>query len=300
MSRSKKISTTADEPTPSTDGDSHGKGTVMFDNLIDKTDNKKLLALEKTIEEGLRTFNEVGTALLMIRDEKLYRGEYKTFEEYCDQKWNIDRSRAYQLIDSAEVVATLKMSTTVDILPTSERQTRPLALLPSDKQVEAWREATKKAPHGEQPTGGLVQKIVNRIRSKTSTEKRLIKASEGWTTEELKEDTELFEAFKSIASVYGNEDAKAIRTGVVQMKRADVLFLAKLPKETMLEIHELILVYRWTPKHAIKCVNETLENTDPIEHLIHRCLRTKSKFWKGDVGAFTITCKWNPPPTRSQ
>jgi hypothetical protein len=266
----------------------------MLNHLTDKPDNKKLLKLEETIEEGLRTFTAVGTALLIIRDEKLYRGEYKTFEEYCDQKWDIDRSRAYQLIDSAEVVATLKMSTVVDILPTNERQTRPLALLPSDKRVEAWQEATKKAPNGGQPTGGLVRRIVNRMRSKTREEERQTKASEGWTAEELKNDTELFEAFKAIAAVYGNDDSRGIRTGIVQLKRTDILFLGQLPKEKMLEIQDLIMANRWLPQEAVKFVNKTLEETDPIEHLIHRCLGTKGKLWTGNFGAFTITCKWNP------
>src|ERR1700732_4871916 len=88
----------------------------MSDQLT-TADSKKLVALEATIEEGLAIFHSVGSALLIIRNEKLYRGQYKTFAEYCDQKWHMDRSRAYQLMGSAQIVAALKMSTTVDILP---------------------------------------------------------------------------------------------------------------------------------------------------------------------------------------
>lgn len=271
----------------------------MLSDQLSKTDNKKLLALEKTIEEGLRTFTEVGTALLIIRDEKLYQKEYQTFEEYCDKKWDIDRSRAYQLIDSAKVVATLKMSTVVDILPTSERQTRPLASLPSDKQVEAWQEAREKAPKGKQPTGGLVQRIVARIRAKTNESKRQTKISEGWTHEELKEDQELMDSFMAIAAGYGNDNAKAIRSGLIGLERADVLFLAKMPKEKMLEIQEYVMGHHWKPEHASKFVDRVIDNDTRIAELINRCLGTKPtlidgklyKFFTVNIGGFIVTCR---------
>jgi hypothetical protein len=267
--------------------------TVMASNPIGETKSRKLLLLEEAIAKGIRTFNEVGTALLKIRDEKLYRGEYKTFEDYCDKKWDIDRSRAYQLIDSAEVVATLKMSTVVDKLPTSERQTRPLALLPPDRRVEAWQEATKKAPKGEQPTSSLVQKIVNRIRAKTSQTKREVKIGEGWTHEELKEDDELLESFTTIAAVYGNEDTKAIREGKIGLERADVVFLAKLAKATKLTVQDLVIGHRWKPKHAVRFVEDKPDLRSTIDDLQCWCLATSDKFFSATVGGFTITVKLN-------
>lgn len=271
----------------------------MFADQIDKTNTEKLLEQEKTIRNGLRTFIEVGTALLIIRNEKLYREAYDTFEEYCDKKWDIDRSRAYQLMESAEVVATLEMSTMVDILPTNERQTRPLALLPADKQVEAWQEATKKATKGSQPTGGLVQKIVARIRGKTNEAKRQVKVSEGWTHEDLKKDEELLKSFTSIAAVFGNEDAKAIREGVLNLEREDVLYLAGLPKEKMLSIKEYVMGGGWKPKQAVRFVDRVLDNDTRVAELINRCLGSKPtlidgklyKFFTVDIGGFIVTCR---------
>jgi hypothetical protein len=169
----------------------------MFDNLIDKTDNRKLVALEKVIDEGLRTFTDVGSALLQIRDGGLYQPQYSSFELYCRERWDLEHSRVYQLMDSAQVVQNLKTSTSGGSLPTSERQARPLALLPLEQQAEAWNKAVESAPNGKSPTGELVKKIVDRYRTKAGKEKRRIKVGEGWTPEELKEDTELFEAFKS-------------------------------------------------------------------------------------------------------
>jgi hypothetical protein len=124
-------------------------------------ESRKLRALEKIIETGLRTFTDVGRALLEIRDGNLYRA-FKTFDEYCLKTWQLERSRVYQLMDSVQVVGNLKMSTTVDILPTNERQARPLTLLPPPQQREAWETAVKAAPNGK-PTARQVAAAVARV-----------------------------------------------------------------------------------------------------------------------------------------
>lgn len=77
-----------------------------MENLsIVESDN--LLLYESIIERGLKTFVEVGGALLAIRESKLYRQEYGTFEEYCKGRWSIERRRAYQLIDASIVVSNI-------------------------------------------------------------------------------------------------------------------------------------------------------------------------------------------------
>lgn len=52
---------------------------------------------------------EAGTALRAIRDQDggLYKVTHATFEEYITARWDMDRSRAYQLIDAAPTVLTL-------------------------------------------------------------------------------------------------------------------------------------------------------------------------------------------------
>ena len=44
---------------------------------------RRLAELELVIERGLKTFVEVGAALLGIRDGRLYRETHATFEDYC-------------------------------------------------------------------------------------------------------------------------------------------------------------------------------------------------------------------------
>lgn len=114
------------------------------------TDQEKqeLMVLESIIEKDLHSFYEVGIALIRIRDERLYRETFSTFEEYLRRKWDIGRSRAYQLIRAAQVQDNL--STIVNVPERfNEAQLRPLASLPSDLQKLAWIRAVGKANGGK-------------------------------------------------------------------------------------------------------------------------------------------------------
>lgn len=107
----------------------------------------RLAECEAVIDRGLKTFVDVGNALLEIRDNRLYRAEYSTFEDYCRERWNISRPRAYQLIEAAEVVNCL--STIVDKIPATESQVRPLTQLEPEQQREAWQYVVNNAPDGK-------------------------------------------------------------------------------------------------------------------------------------------------------
>jgi hypothetical protein len=130
----------------------------------------RLAELESVIERGLQTFIEVGSALLEIRNSRLYRQTYATFEEYCQERWDLRKSRIYQLMDAAEVVENLKSSTIVELsngytpLPANEAQARPLAKLGIDMQRQAWRRAVETAPQGR-ITARHVETVVREIQS---------------------------------------------------------------------------------------------------------------------------------------
>ena len=74
-------------------------------------ERRHLQALEKRIERGLQTFKEVGTALQEVRDSRLYREDFPSFEAYCRDRWALERQRAYQLIGAVEVVEALPAGT---------------------------------------------------------------------------------------------------------------------------------------------------------------------------------------------
>lgn len=122
----------------------------------------RLAALEATIERGLQTFVEVGTALMEIRTARLYANEYSTFEDYCLKRWGFVASRARQLIASAEVVANLESVTTGNA-PASERAVRPLMSLEPKQQREAWERALEISPT---PTAAVVEQAVREVQGK--------------------------------------------------------------------------------------------------------------------------------------
>jgi phage N-6-adenine-methyltransferase len=130
----------------------------------------RLGELEGVIERGLATFVDVGAALLEIRDSRLYRESHGTFEDYCRERWDFSRPRAYQLIQAAEV-GTL-VSTTVDTPISSERIARELAPLRDEPERlrEAWETAVEQ--HGPAPTAKEVREVVSPLtRSQLSNQR---------------------------------------------------------------------------------------------------------------------------------
>ena len=109
---------------------------------ISVAESARLNELEKTIKDGLRTFVAVGTALAEIRDSRLYRAEYPSFDNYVQAALGIKKSYAYQIIESAG--AAKSVSAIADIK--NEAQARELARVPEPRRVEVLAAA------GDQPT----------------------------------------------------------------------------------------------------------------------------------------------------
>jgi hypothetical protein len=67
----------------------------------------QLAECEAVIERGLASFLEMGLALLRIRDGRLYRRTHRTFARYCQQRWGLSRSYAYELMEAGQVAEAL-------------------------------------------------------------------------------------------------------------------------------------------------------------------------------------------------
>jgi hypothetical protein len=139
-------------------------------NMISKltrSETELLISCEDRIALGEKTFVDVGLALSEIREKRLYRETHNTFEDYCRQRWGWARQRANQLISAASVVENL---TTVVVKPDSERQARPLAALPPEKQSAVWEKATAKAKEeGRQVVARDVQEAADEERPRVRT-----------------------------------------------------------------------------------------------------------------------------------
>lgn len=133
-------------------------------------EQSRLQQCEAVIERGLKTFTDVGSALLEIRDSKLYRKEWGTFEEYCRGKWGWERRHAYRLMDAAQAVE--NVSNWTQILPTNEAQARPLTQLEPDEQREAWQMVIDRAP-ATGITASLVLEAAKEIQQERREERRI-------------------------------------------------------------------------------------------------------------------------------
>ena len=125
---------------------------------MNSLETTRLTECEAVIERGLKTFVDVGSALMEIRDSRLYRQTHGTFEDYCRERWGWGRNYTNKLISSAEVVNNL--GTIVPILPATESQARPLTMFEPEQQREIWQRAVETAPEGH-ITAAHVQQVVD-------------------------------------------------------------------------------------------------------------------------------------------
>ncbi len=134
---------------------------------------KQKKGLEEIIDQNLQAFFAVGRALMEIRDKKLYREDYRTFEAYCRARFDIGKNRANQYVGGATVLVNLTTMVVkneaescqadgpiIDLLPINERQVRPLTRLEPEEQRKVWSAAVFVAQEREKPvTGAIVKRV---------------------------------------------------------------------------------------------------------------------------------------------
>ncbi len=128
-------------------------------NSLDETETLELINLESKVEKSLRAFLEIGLSLREIRDKRLYRANYATFEDYCINRWEISRGSSYHLIAAASLVENFVYHG-IQIVPNSERICRPLtSLAPEKNQLEVWNLAVESAPAGKVTSSHVAQVV---------------------------------------------------------------------------------------------------------------------------------------------
>ena len=133
------------------------------DAALSIVESKDLRSLEQVIERVQKSFLEAGKALLAIKAQKLYRQDYKTFAEYCTDRWGFQKNHANRLIGAAKVIENL---TPIGVIPETESQARPLTFLPADQQANAWADVVDEcAERGEPITAAAVVEVVERYKA---------------------------------------------------------------------------------------------------------------------------------------
>lgn len=143
-------------------------GLVAVPAQILSNDSASLEALETVIEDGLATFVKVGSALMEIRDRRLY-GQ-ATFEDYCRVRWSGTYFEHRQNVDAyirEAAVGRIIESAGNDMSLPKRRQARELApLLPEPEKLrKTWKEIRERAEAAERPvTAALVREVVEEKR----------------------------------------------------------------------------------------------------------------------------------------
>jgi hypothetical protein len=136
---------------PRLEGSPFAPTEVVNGQDLSAEDHSFLQKREKIIEAGRKTFLEVGGALIDIHDYRsglLYK-RHGSFDAYCKQRWDLGRAHAYRLMEAAEIYAGMSPRGDITegktIMPTTEKQLRPLKKLPPKLRLEAWKNAVTAA-----------------------------------------------------------------------------------------------------------------------------------------------------------
>ena len=147
----------------------------LLENTLTINERAELGTLEGIISREMKSFMDVGNALLTIRDRQLYREQFRNFKAYCTERWGMSKNYANRLISGCQVAVNLggqviqrskdgahghQLCSPCEIQPTSERQIRPLSQLEPAQQRTVWEEAVKTAPAGMAVTYTQVKALV--------------------------------------------------------------------------------------------------------------------------------------------
>lgn len=165
----------------------HVGGLFFFtmNEILNIDERNELERCEVVIRQGLETFIEVGQAMTIIREKRLYRVGFSTFEDYCHEKWGMSKAYVNRLISATETISNLAP---IGVIPATESQARPLTSLEPEIQLEVWKEVVHQSQETGKPiTAATVQQVANTFKQ-VKQEYREVK--EAQRTEQLVKKTE--------------------------------------------------------------------------------------------------------------
>lgn len=232
---------------------------------LDDAEAVALEGYESTIGKGLKSFHAVGKALMAIRDGRLYRDRYASFETYCETEWGISRRQADRLAAAAAVADVLEVDEARPIGLTSESQARELAPLLSNPKAmrEAYDEAEQAA--SGTPTAENLREAVARHKPKpkpkppmTEEEERAKRAADY----QAKQEAEVMA--RALASVTTEEEKanRAARNAIAELTATDPVHAAAGCTDSEYRERRLVQLEQWIADHRAALQGASL-------HVIH-------------------------------
>lgn len=125
----------------------------------------------RVVDDGLKSFLAVGSALFEIRGKKLYRQTHTNFDDFVREKWGISRDRADQLIKAAEVKSEMPTNGRNSEIASSienERQLRELSRIGTEDIPEALDKIKEVCEEsGKKPTAKVIKSVVDEMLGKS-------------------------------------------------------------------------------------------------------------------------------------
>jgi hypothetical protein len=127
------------------------------------------IQIVQDIQEGLNAFQRAGKKLIRIRDERLYREEFDTFEGFCKETLGKSKTYINNVIQGYELIQDLIVQGET-ILPDSERLARQLAKYPKSDRKLIWKRAVQIAGR-KKPSYKLLRQAATEIVPSKEAEK---------------------------------------------------------------------------------------------------------------------------------
>ena len=211
--------------------------------ILNIDESHELERCEVVIKQGLNTFIEVGEALFLIRDKRLYRREFKTFEDYCQQKWSMPRQHVNRMISGYKIVNHLEPMGS--ILPESERQVRPLVGLEKDVQIAVWNYVVHESIIDNKK---ITAKMVEHKAEEYKEINQIISGIEKYPMFAISTPEELLKKAKEVAK----ERAEVKRQIIDQKGSTEVIPIADLELINSMKKGETVVLNMNTNFHAMK------------------------------------------------
>lgn len=211
--------------------------------ILNIDESHELERCEVVIKQGLNTFIEVGEALFFIRDKRLYRREFKTFEDYCQQKWSMPRQHVNRMISGYKIVNHLEPMGS--ILPESERQVRPLVGLEKDVQIAVWNDVVHESIIDNKK---ITAKMVEHKAEEYKEINQIISGIEKYPMFAISTPEELLKKAKEVAK----ERAEVKRQIIDQKGSTEVIPIADLELINRMKKGETVVLNMNNNFHAMK------------------------------------------------
>jgi len=100
---------------------------------------------ETIIKKNKTSFNETCAAMDEIWTKQLFRRDYSSFKEYCQEKWGFSRTYGYRLVSAHRMIEKVSTMVNTPNLITSGTQAAELAKVPEQQVAAVVKQAKKKA-----------------------------------------------------------------------------------------------------------------------------------------------------------